>query len=430
MNGAARYSGRVSEPRRTSRYATLAVLTTLYTAQGLVAGFAGFVLIPSLAAANVSLQAQTGLLALAGLPWVLKILWGPVLDRFGARTHGRARTIVAGAMLGVAATLAWMASGLSDGARLTDAVGRIQGQWLLLSVLLSLQDVATDALALDRVPPEDRGLANGFMLGGHHVGTEGIGGLALGATVVATGMASGLWAMAALFGVFAVAPMLLPAPDDGRVDAAPAGSLARAVRAMVETPRARIAAGLAVVIMVGDVVTASVSGQFWVHRLGWSVQRVTTELPPLLLVANVAGYAAAAAAVDRLGHAKATAAGAIALGVLWIGFGAAEGAWSDEGFLRAFVVVQGLATALMYVGVHALLMDAAVPRVRATHFTLLMALLNLPRAIVPGLAPDLLGALDFAGLFVACGLAQVLIGVAAGYTRGQSSAASGSGSGS
>jgi len=410
----------MAEPRRTARIATLAVLGTLYTAQGLVAGFAGFVLVPSLAAADVSLEAQTGLLALAGLPWVLKILWGPLLDRVGARTGGRARFIVSAAMLGVAATLAWMASGLADGETLSRAVGRIQLQWFVLSVLLSLQDVATDALALDRVEPADRGLANGVMLGGHHVGTEGIGGLALGATVVALGIASGLWAMAAVFGVFAVAPLLLPAAasseDSAHID------FVAAVRAMVRTPAARAAAGLAVVVMVGDVVTSAVSGHFWVQRLGWSVQRVSTELPPLLLAANLAGYAIAAAAVDRLGHAKATAVGAIALGVLWIGFGAAETAWTDETFLRGFVVAQGLATALMYVGVHALLMDAAVPSIRATHFTLLMALLNLPRAVAPRLAPDLLAELGFAGLFFVCGVGQVLVGLAVTRLRRQPAA--------
>lgn len=413
----------MGESRRTSRYATLAVLGTLYTAQGLVAGFAGFVLIPSLAAAEVSLEAQTGLLALAGLPWVLKIFWGPVLDRFGARDQGRARFIVSGAMLGVAGTLAWMASGLSQGETLAGAVGRIQLQWFVLSALLSLQDVATDALALDRVDPADRGLANGVMLGGHHVGTEGIGGLALGATVVAIGMASGLWAMAALFGAFAVAPMLLP--HDDRTAPKSTGDLATALRAMIETPDARAAAALALVIMVGDVLTSAVSGHFWVQRLDWSVERVSSELPPLLLVANLAGYAIAAMAVDRLGHTKATAAGAVALGALWIGFGAAESAWTDETFLRGFVVAQGLATALMYVGVHALLMDAAVQRVRATHFTLLMALLNLPRAVAPNVAVDLLEALDFAGLFVACGVAQVLVGLAASRLTRQSAVSAG-----
>jgi len=34
----------------------------------------------------VSLQ-EIGLLSLLGLPWTLKVLWAPLVDRFGERRH-------------------------------------------------------------------------------------------------------------------------------------------------------------------------------------------------------------------------------------------------------------------------------------------------------------------------------------------------------
>lgn len=394
----------------------MAVLGSLYVAQGVVAGFAGFVLVPTLAASGASLEAQTGLVALTSLPWVLKVLWGPLLDRFGARDGGRARVIVSLAMLGAAAVLLVMGAGLPDRAALVDNLARVHVQWFVLGLLLSLQDVGTDALALDRVQADDRGFANGVMLGGHHVGNEAFGGLALGAIVGAMGVGWGFTAIGALLVLTAAAPMLLPPTPDRTVASTPVG-LAQAMRGVLSTPRARWAAALALVVLAGDIITSATSGAFWVTRLGWTVPQITAELPPLLLVGNVAGYFIAGVTTDRVGPVRATAGAAITLGLLWAGFGVAEPWWPDAAFLRGFVVVQAVVTAVMMVGLHAVLMGAVVPRIRATHFTLLMALVNVPRVALAPLAPGLLEALGFAGLFIACGGLQVAVGAAVRWQR-------------
>ena len=62
---------------------------------------------------------------------------------------------------------------------------------------------------------------------------------------------------------------------------------------------------------------------------------------------------------------------------------------SVDWLVIAFVALQAVATAAFYVGLHAALMDATVPAVRATHFAVLMALLNLPRAVVAPVAPEI-----------------------------------------
>ncbi|MBL4687580.1 MAG: hypothetical protein JKY37_23495 [Nannocystaceae bacterium] len=312
--------------------------------------------------------------------------------------------------MAVAAILVWMSRGLANGESLADHVGRVQLQWLALSIALSLQDVGTDALALDRIEPRDRGLANGVMLGGHHLGAEGLGGMAVGAAVVAAGASWGLAAMAVVFAALAVVPMLLPVAQTSGRPRVPM-ALGPALKSMFSTPAARLGFTLAAVVMLADVATSAVSGAFWVQRLGWGPERIAGELAPLVLGSSVVGYLIAALVVDRLGHASATWVGAAALGALWVAFALAEPLWSVDAFMWAFVGLQTVATALMYVGVHALLMGATSPKVRATHFAVLMALLNLPRVLVPPLAPALLGALGFAGLFAACGVFQLGVGL-------------------
>ena len=74
---------------------SLTAMSTLYLAQGLVAGFGMFVLIPLLQAAGADVSTQAWILAWGGLPWALKILWAPALDRLaGPGTGYRRRRVV------------------------------------------------------------------------------------------------------------------------------------------------------------------------------------------------------------------------------------------------------------------------------------------------------------------------------------------------
>lgn len=396
-----------------SRARRLGVLGSLYVAQGIVYGFGGFILIPSLAAAGVALEAQAGILALAGVPWVLKLAWAPVLDRFGGMGSGRARWFAALAMLGMAASLAALASRQS----LTAEPVTLAWLWLLLNTALSLQDVATDALVLDLVPAGERGLANGVLLGGHHLGVEGVGSLGLGLLVASRGLQAALWAQAGIMLALAGLPLLLPRRP---ADPSPTPSLRAAIAALLGHPRALAVAGMAAVIMAANVLLSTVSGQFWTQRLGWTVEELSTELTPLLLVVNLAAYAAATFAVDRWGHRRSAVLGSAALGLAWLGFGLVPGLWDSTPFVIGFVVLEASTTAAFYVGLHAALMDVTVPALRATHFAVLMALLNLPRAVVPPFAPALLDALGFAGLFVAAGVFQVLLAAVLRRLPGQS----------
>ncbi|MCH9683268.1 MAG: MFS transporter, partial [Deltaproteobacteria bacterium] len=388
-----------------TRARRLAVLGGLYLGQGIVYGFGGFILVPTLAAAGVSLATQTGILALAGVPWVLKLLWGPVLDRFGGLASGRARLFAAAAMMAMAMALATMASR----AQLAGEPATVAWLWLLLNVALSLQDVATDALVIDQVPAQQRGVANGVLLGGHHLGAEGIGSLGLGMVVASQGLSSALWVQAGLMVLLAGLPLMLPAVptsaprrDAGGTDGE-RGRLGAGLRRVLMRPAALRVAVIAALVLAADVVTSAVSGDFWVNRLHWSVEALSSVLAPLLLVTNLLAYGLTTVVVDRVGRGRAAAMASVALGGLWIGFGLLPGLWATNAFVLGFVVAQALVTAVLYVGLHAALMNATEPRVRASHFAVLMALLNLPRVAMVPAAASLVAALGFSGLFVAAG---------------------------
>ncbi len=375
----------------------LPLLGGMYTVQGVVFGFTHGILVPLLASQDVSLDDQAALVALAGLPWILKLPIAIVLDRIRPGA-----TRVAGVSMLAMAALLLVFSMAGEGVL---SLAWLPVGWFGLNLMLAAQDVCADALALDAVAPPDRGRANGIMFGGQALGSAVVGMLALGAVVVRWGVAPALAVLATM--LVGGAAWALRAGVSTSVAPVHAG-----LGQVLRNPSTWVVGGIASLFMVADVTTSALSGAFFVQRLGWTMERVQSVLPWAVLGAQVLGYALAAGLVDRLGQVRSTALGSLALGGTTLGFAAVPWAWPSVGFIVGFTVVQGVAMAVMYVGLHAWLMGKVDPRLRATHFAVFASLVNLPRAWAPGLAPGLLAALGWSGVFVAAGLTQIVLAAA------------------
>ncbi|WP_372069656.1 MFS transporter (plasmid) [Tistrella mobilis] len=149
----------------------LLLIGALYLAQGLPIGFAFEALPVLLRRAGVPLEVIAWV-SLAGLPWVLKPLWAPLVDNLGRGAHlGRRRAwiipmqlILAAAMAGLAMIADWQAAALP-----------VVVLTLVASVAAATQDTATDGLAAERLHGgrltranalQSGGMMAGFMLGG------------------------------------------------------------------------------------------------------------------------------------------------------------------------------------------------------------------------------------------------------------------------
>jgi PAT family beta-lactamase induction signal transducer AmpG len=142
----------------------LGLLGSLYFAQGLPFGFFTQALPVLLRQEGLSLR-QVGLTSLLALPWALKFVWAPAVDRFSLRGIGHYQSWIVPLELLGAATLFALASqaGLVH-------VHVLMAAFFFLNLIAATQDIATDGLAVAMLEDRERGLANGLQVAGYRVG--------------------------------------------------------------------------------------------------------------------------------------------------------------------------------------------------------------------------------------------------------------------
>lgn len=98
-----------------------------------------------------------GLFTLAQLPWSLKILWSPLVDRFAPRWPGRKRGWILLAQVALAGSVAALALVGDPGAGIW-IVGLLG---LAVAFASATQDIALDAYSVEVLRPEEQGVASG-----------------------------------------------------------------------------------------------------------------------------------------------------------------------------------------------------------------------------------------------------------------------------
>jgi len=142
----------------------LTLLGSLYLAQGLPDGFFRQTLPVMLRREGVSLEG-IGLATLLMLPWGLKFLWAPLVDRHGSARLGRRRSWIVPLQLTAIAALLLLAQAEPQRGLTPLLVGV-----LLINLLAATQDIAADGLAVALLRPEERGLGNGVQVAAYRLG--------------------------------------------------------------------------------------------------------------------------------------------------------------------------------------------------------------------------------------------------------------------
>jgi PAT family beta-lactamase induction signal transducer AmpG len=140
-------------------------IAVLYFAEGLPFGIAYDVWPVFFRVHGVSLR-EIGLMSLLSLPWTWKMLWAPLVDRWGCRQQW----ITAALFVLGATTLAIVPQDASNPSWL------MWGLLLLFTTASATQDIAIDAYAVDVATPETTGSINGVRVSAARVAMMAGGG--------------------------------------------------------------------------------------------------------------------------------------------------------------------------------------------------------------------------------------------------------------
>ena len=144
------------------------LLITLYFLQGFPSGLLVHAMPALLRSSGVSLE-LIGFMKLLALPWVLRFIWAPYVDRYSIRRWGAHRSW----LLGMQALVVICVFGLM----LTDIESLSSFDLTLIFSLIfcinlfcATQDIATDALAVKLLPTHLRGLGNSVQVSAYKIG--------------------------------------------------------------------------------------------------------------------------------------------------------------------------------------------------------------------------------------------------------------------
>lgn len=146
---------------------------TLYFCQGLPGGFLAVVLPVVLRERGMSLT-TIGLASFLSLPWVLKILWAPLVDRHTSPRIGRRKSWILPAQAGMlAVTATFMFVGPEHSLLLVVVL------FAVLNLFAATQDIAVDGLAVDMLDEGEMGPGNAAQVAGFKLGNLFGGGVLL-----------------------------------------------------------------------------------------------------------------------------------------------------------------------------------------------------------------------------------------------------------
>ncbi|MBX3437540.1 MAG: MFS transporter [Planctomycetaceae bacterium] len=384
----------------------LVMLCAMYIAQGIPWGFMVTALMSYLTQRGLTVADVSWLTGIVLLPWTFKLVWGPVIDTVTIRSMGRRRPWIIGSQFMMAVTLLgilWLGdlgsalgTTASDGGMSQQFVASLGYMFFIHNCFASLQDVSTDALAVDILPPAEQGRVNGLMWGSKLLGK------AIGATVMAKVIAWGdgyrlgwgvptaiLVQFVLLLGIMMFPLFMLERPGERRFPWSKGqaqgmdgvGSFRRPELMFRELRRgfslvttwALFVYGLFHVVGWG--IVEVISKPLYTQQLGWTYLDFS-YVSGLAVSTELGGALAGGYIADRWGRRKVMLLGFGAYGLLHIIFASCPHLWSQSWFTAGYLILNPGALAIGSVGFLSMAMNISWTSAAATMFTVYMTLSN------------------------------------------------------
>jgi len=406
--------------------ARVITLSSLYVAQGVPWGFITVTMVTFLAAEGADAGDLAYLLTLGTLPWSFKFLWGPIIDRFQMPKLGRRRPWILIAQTGMIALLVTMLM-VPD---LTNNISLLGALFFVYNLFTALQDVSTDALAVDVLQPHEFERVNSYMFTAKSLGGI-VGGAGLGTIIGIVGIKGAFLIQIPILVLIMMVPLFMrerpgekrfpwDESEDVVVDDKPEeDEESRDMFVILNNIKTAFSVRSA---QLGIVVSLTISLAFilipilpllFLQELGWSQEEFNATKGGIILVVTMLGAMAGGELGRRLGGKSMLMYAALSASLTTLVWGMFDNLWSEGWFMMLVWIVHTFLWAIVSICAYSLMMRVTWAEVGGTQFTAYMSMMNLSAIMGYQLAPIFAERYNYQTIFYIAAVLETFVVLAA-----------------
>ena len=407
--------------------ARVITLSLLYVAQGVPWGFITVTMVTFLAAEGADAGDLAYLLTLGTLPWSFKFLWGPIIDRFQIPELGRRRPWILIAQTGMVALLVTMLL-VPD---LTNNISLLGALFFVYNVFTALQDVSTDALAVDVLQSHEFERVNSYMFTAKSLGGI-IGGAGLGTIIGIVGIKGAFLIQIPILVAIMLVPLFMrerPGEkrfpwDEGEAvekEAVPEEEdegvrdfaiILNNIKTAFSVRSAQLGIAVSLVISLAFILIPILPLLF-LQELGWSQEEFNATKGGIILVVTMLGAMAGGELGRRFGGKSMLMYAALSASLTTLVWGTFDNLWSEGWFMMLVWIVHTFLWAIVSICAYSLMMRVTWAEVGGTQFTGYMAMMNLSAIIGYQLAPIFAERYNYQTIFYIAAVLETFVVLAA-----------------
>lgn len=389
------------------RYFSFAIL---YVAQGIPEGITYFA-IPAWMAMNGKTPGEIGaFVGVLGIPWSLKFIIAPLMDRYTFLPMGRRRSWVLFGQLGL--VVSFLILGLVPNP--LNNLSILMAAGFMVSFFGAFQDVATDGMAIDMVPVHEQARANGLMWGAKIMGISGS--LFAGTWLINHyGLREATIALAMLVTFIMLVPLLIRERPGEKILPWSKGSSSPEAASLQLDSFAKIFKSLFQVFFLPSSLFMGVAfflfnmcislletmlPVFTIQEIGWTNEKYANLFSTTSLVAGFLGIIVGGALADFFGKRRMMSIYLFLFAAVMVGMALLKSYWGTEHFITGFMGLYYTLYVFISIASFAIGMQLCWTRISATQFTLYMALANVGRSVGAALLGPLKANMPWAHIFL------------------------------
>ena len=365
------------------RYFTFIVL---YFSQGIPEGITIFAIPAWMAMNGKSTLEIAGYSAVVIIPFTLKILLAPMMERYTYLPMGRRRPWLLFGQFGILCTLI----ALSFVQNPLDNIFLITVVVLCVHIFIIFQDIATDSLVIDIVPIEQQGKANSFMWGSKTIGTSIS--LFVGSWLTNQySFSNAVLIMSIPVLLIMFVPLLLKerkgekllpwtkgqtSPVSAFLSIDSWGKLFNSFKQVVLLRNTLLLLIAVFIIMAALHYVRTLLPIFTIKELGWNNVLYSKIYSTYNLLGGIIGMIIGGFVIQRFGIIRLIQGSFLLMAILAVTMALLNSLWGNSNFITGFIAIFCTLFTLINIGVLALAMHLCWKRISAIQFTFCMSIFN------------------------------------------------------